>query len=199
MTRNHQDDPFVRYADDAVIHCQTKEKAQEMKKALEIRPKEIGPEIHPQKTKIVYCHQRPRPRREKEVVTFDFLGCTFKPRKVYRRGRCYTGFLPAVSNKAKKGMVKKIRDWGIRPRSDKKITEIAKFCNPAIRGWINYYGKYYGSDLNFTLRKINNALINWARRTLKKFKRSYRKAYRWPKRMARWYPELFVHWKKIPP
>ena len=80
-------------------------------------------------------------------VTFDFLGYTFKPRQA-------TG------------------PRGVRKRSDKTLQEIAKFCNPRIiRGWMNYYGKYYESALDVVLQRLNGALINWARRTLKRLKR----------------------------
>ena len=98
-----------------------------------------------------------------------------------------------------KGINKTVRDWGVRRRSDKTLQEIAKFCNPRIRGWINDYGKYYRSALYVVLQRLNGALINWAKRTLKSLKRSYRRAHRWLKGFAKANPQLFAHWELTPP
>ena len=67
-------------------------------------------------------------------------------------GKTFTSFTPGVSRKAKKAMNETIRKWGIRLRSNKTLGEIAEFCNPKIRGWINYYGKYHKSTLHVILR-----------------------------------------------
>ena len=200
MKRVHANSLFARYADDAVIHCKTKEEAEKVRGQLEERLREIGLELHPDKTKIVYCKDSRRQGSEGEEVSFDFLGYTFKPRRtVDRKGEVFTGFGPGISTKAKKAMNERIRKWGIRKRSDKTLQEIARWYNPIIRGWINYYGKFYKSALYVVLRMLNGALINWARRTLKSLGKSYRKAHRWLKRFAKSNPRLFVHWKITPP
>ena len=200
MTRKHPGSPFARYADDAVIHCRTKGEAVEVKRQLEERLAEVGLELHPDKTKIVYCKDSNRPGGEHEEIQFDFLGYTFKPRMAMNKlGKLFTSFTPAVSRKAKKAINETIRKWGVRLRSDKTLQEIAVFCDPKVRGWINYYGRYHKSALYAVLRLLNGALINWARRTLKSLKGSYRKAYKWPKGFAKAHPTLFVHWRMLPP
>ncbi len=55
MERNFPVIPFCRYADDALAHCQHKEEAETLKHALETRLRECSLEMHPKKTKIVYC------------------------------------------------------------------------------------------------------------------------------------------------
>ena len=200
MTRKFPRAPFARYADDGVVHCCSKQEAQEIRKCLEERLADVGLKLHPDKTKIIYCKDSSRKGGEGEEVTFDFLGYTFMPRESRdRKGESFTGFLPAISRKAKKAINKVIRDWGVRRRSDLTLQEIAKFCNPRIRGWINYYGKYYKSALHVVLRRLNGALINWAQRTLKSLKRSHRRANRWLKGFARANPKLFAHWSQFPP
>ena len=47
--------PFERYADDIVIHCSSKEEAEQLLEKLKIRMQQYGLELHPEKTKIVYC------------------------------------------------------------------------------------------------------------------------------------------------
>ena len=200
MAKNHPSTPIVRYADDGVVHCRTKEEAEKVRNALEKRFKEVGLEIHPDKTKIVHCMNSNRNRRKGENVKFDFLGYTFKPRMARnKKGKTFTGFLPAVSEKARKAINKKVRDLNIRGRSDKTLREIAEYCNPMIRGWMNYYGKYYKSGLYPNFRYLNGAIVSWAKRTLKSQKGSFRKASKWVKRFQEKNPKLFVHWEWVPP
>ena len=47
--------PFERYADDAIVHCRTEMEAQGVRAAIAARMRECGLELHPEKTKIVYC------------------------------------------------------------------------------------------------------------------------------------------------
>lgn len=45
---------FERYADDAVVHCVSKRQAEEVLTALRERMVEVGLQLHPDKTKVVY-------------------------------------------------------------------------------------------------------------------------------------------------
>jgi RNA-directed DNA polymerase len=54
---------FERYADDAIVHCRTEAEAQEVWAAIAARLEECGLELHPVKTKIVYCKDDNRQRR----------------------------------------------------------------------------------------------------------------------------------------
>ena len=199
MDRNYPNSPFARYADDGVIHCHTKEEAEEIRESLEKRFKEIGLEIHPDKTKIVYCTDSNRSGGREEEISFDFLGYTFRPRRSKNKyGEICTNFLPAVSKSAKKAINQEVRKWEIRLRSDKTLHEIAKFYNPKIRGWINYYGRFYKSGLYFVLLRLNQVLMRWAQRTIKKLKGSFINAVKYLKRFAKANPELFAHWKLAP-
>ena len=116
-----------------------------------------------------------------------------------RSGICFVNFIPAVSSSAKKAINTKIRDLNIRMRSDKTLFEIAEYCNPLIRGWMNYYGRFYKSGLYYNFHLLNGALINWTRRTLKSLGKSYWKAQQWLKRFAKENPNFFAHWIWVPP
>ena len=200
MVEHFPSSPFVRYADDGVVHCRTRKEAIRVKRALRERFKEVGLEIHPQKTHIIYCQQSGRPKQKGEKVNFDFLGYTFKPRPAKNhKGQDFISFIPAVSRESKAAMNKKIRKAKVRCSSHLDIDTIAEKWNSVLRGWYNYYGRFYSSAFHIVLTRFNSALILWAKRTLKSLKGSYRRAYRWLKRFAKAKPGLFWHWRIVPP
>lgn len=195
MERNHPQNPWARYADDAVTHCRIRGEAEELLKQLHERFNECGLELHPDKTKIVYCKDDDR-RAEHQEIKFDFLGYTFRPRRSKNRhGKFFINFTPGVSNKAAKAMRLKIRNWRIHLKPDKSIDDISRMFNPVIRGWINYYGRFYKSALYPVLRHMNRALVHWARRKYKKLARHRRRAEHWLGRIARRQLGLFAHWR----
>jgi RNA-directed DNA polymerase len=117
--------PFCRYADDGLIHCRSLEQAQSMKQFIEQRFKDCKLEVHPDKTKIIYCKDSGR-RREYEHIQFDFLGYTFRPRRSMNRfGKVFESFTPAMSNQALKAVGQTVRRWKIQRRSDKSIEQLA--------------------------------------------------------------------------
>ncbi len=195
MDRNRPGNPFCRYADDAVVHCRTEAEAFALKEELDARFRECGLELHPEKTKIAYCKDDLR-RKDYSVTSFDFLGYTFQPRRSKnRKGKFFINFSPAVSNKAGKGMREKARGWKMHLRSDKSLEDLSKMFSPVIRGWINYYGRFYKSALYPTLRQLNRTLVRWATRKFKRLRRHRRRAEHSLGRVANRHPWLFPHWR----
>ena len=197
MEREYRAIKFERYADDVVCHCESKDQAERLKQSLEVRMKEVGLELHPEKTKIVYCQDADR-REEYPQTSFDFLGYTFRPRRSKNRwGDYFINFTPAISNKAAKYIRQRSRKWHWPLRSDKKLEDLARMFNPIIRGWINYYGRYYKSGLYPTLRCLERRLVMWATRKYKRLRNHRRRAALWLSRIARKQPTLFAHWKLL--
>ena len=195
MEKNHRNKPFARYADDAVAHCRSREEAEELLKSLETRFAECGLELHPTKTRIVYCKDDNRQGTYTET-TFDFLGYTFRARRSKNKyGGFFINFTPAVSNKAKKAMQQTIHDWRMHLKPDKTLEDLAHMVNPILRGWINYYGRFYKSEMFSVLKHVNRALIRWAKRKYKKLARHQRRATAWLGRIARREQKLFVQWE----
>ena len=195
MRREHPNNPWARYADDAVIHCRTQKEAKSLLIDLGERFKQCKLELNTEKTRIVYCKDDDR-KGNYPLTSFDFLGYTFRPRRSKNRwGKCFINFSPAVSNAASKAMRQTIRSWRMQLKSDVGIDDLSRMFNPVVRGWINYYGCFYKSQLYSVLRHMNRALIYWARRKYKKLAVHKRRASSWLGRLARNRPELFAHWQ----
>jgi RNA-directed DNA polymerase len=186
---------FERYADDAVVHCATERQAREVLAALEQRMAEAGLQLHPDKTRIVYCKDRKRCQRYGGPASFTFPGYTFRARKAPTRDgtSMLAAFLPAVSKDALKRMSEDLRSWRIHTRTATELEDIASWVNPVVRGWMACYGKFYRTELNALLRRINAYLVRWARRKCKRL-RTYKKARRWWEGPLERQPAMFAHW-----
>jgi len=194
MQRIHPDNPFERYADDAIVHCRSEAEAQRVKEKIEQRLAECGLTMHPDKTKIVYCRDRQR-QGSYPQVQFDFLGYGFQPRQVMTKwGNLSVSFLPAISAKAAKAVRSTIRSWRTHRWTQLSIEELAETFNSVLRGWIGYYGQFYKSKLASVLGQFDYALRRWARRKFKRLKASPTRASAWLRRVAQQKPDLFVHW-----
>jgi RNA-directed DNA polymerase len=182
---------------DGLIHCKTEAQAQGLKAELAARLAECGLELHPAKTRIVYCKDGSRkgqyPNRQ-----FDFLGYTFRARVVKNRKRnsLFVNFTPAVSATALKAMRQTTREWNFRNRTELSLTDIARMYNPILRGWLEYYGRFYPSALYPMLRHFNRTLVAWAMRKYRRLKGHKTRASLFIEGIAQRQPGLFVHWQR---
>lgn len=195
MKRRFPEVKFERFADDILAHCSSLKQAEMVLEEIRIRLKECGLELHPEKTKIVYCKDVDR-RGSYEHERFDFLGYTFRPRlSKNKMGKCFVNFTPAVSQRAANRIRKEIRSWKIHLRSDKNIDDLARMFNAYVQGWVNYYGRYYKSAMYPFLRNIERYLIRWVMRKYKKFQGHKQRARHWLGCVRKREPGLFVHWR----
>jgi RNA-directed DNA polymerase len=195
MVREFPAVTFERFADDVVIHCVTERQAHQVREAVEGRFADIGLTVHPDKTKIVYCKDSRR-RQEYDQVTFTFCGYAFRPRMAFDKARkqVYTGFLPAVSPDKLTEMSRKIAAWRIHRRTNQTLTEIARWLNPVLRGWLNYFTVFYPSQVKPLCERIDRHLMRWAQWKYKRLKRSDKRARAWLKAVRERVPRLFAHW-----
>jgi len=193
LTRHFPAVRFERYADDAVIHCATEAQARRVLDAIRQRLAQVGLELHPDKTRIVYCKDAKR-RGTHPAGRFDFLGYTFRPRLVRGPWSLFEGFTPAISDAAAKAIRHTIRRWRLHLRSDRSLDDLARAVNPSVRGWIGYYGRFYRSELSKSLRRIDAYLVRWAMRKYRKLRHARRRAVAWLARVKRRVPTLFAHW-----
>ena len=102
-----------------------------------------------------------------------------------------------MSNGARKVVGQKIRAWHLNRRSDMDLSDLAEAINPQVRGWVNYYGAFYRSELRFLAWRINEHLARWAMQKFKRFRGRYLRAMEWLQRVFRHQPALFAHWKLV--
>ena len=196
MKRTHPDLPWCRYADDGLVHCRTEQEAEALRAELQARLEECRLEMHPTKTKIVYCKDGKR-KGTYPNVTFDFLGYQFRPRMVRssRNGQLFCSFTPAVSPTSLKAIRSTVRDLDIPQRTVRSLDDIARMLTPLLRGWIQYYGRYNPSALEIMLRYVNLTVLRWVRRKFKRFQGRKVGAANFLEKLVRIQPSLFEHWR----
>jgi len=199
MEKEFPDCPFERYADDITVHVKNERYARHALKTIRGRFEECKLELHPEKTKLVYCDRKGRRKKTKaDIRQFDFLGYTFRPRKVLTKdGVIMYGFSPSISRKSMKRIVKECRDLGFHRWAHMGIHEIAAVLAPKIRGWLHYYGKYHKTAMEAVFRILNRRLGRWAYNKYKRFKRqkSVYAALKWLRKTAKDFPYIFPHWQ----
>jgi RNA-directed DNA polymerase len=186
---------FCRYADDGVVHCRSLAQARFALRKIGERFQQCGLELHPDKTRIVYCKDINR-RESFPGVQFTFLGYTFRPRKaVDKHGRMYVNFSPAVSRDALRTMRQTIRGWHLQLKCDDNLADLSARFNAILRGWHGYYGRFYGSAMAAVWTHLNGYLVRWMRRKYKHLARNKTRAWRSLGKLATLYPRAFVHWE----
>jgi len=196
MQKQFPDNPWCRYADDGLVHANTKGRAEALHREIKQRFEDCGLELHPEKTKLVYCKDGKR----KEIhpcISFDFLGYTFRQRRCKSRSdnSLFSSFTPAVSLPAMKAMRRTIKELKVRQKSHYSLEELARWLNPIVQGWIGYYGQYRRSALDPVFRHINKALVRWARRKFKTLKRHKHRTIELFDQLSVRCPRLFAHWR----
>ncbi len=196
VRRNMPTIPFCRYADDGLLDCRSHRQAEYILGRIAQRFRECGLEIHPDKSGIIYCKDKNRPGKYNRI-SFDFLGFTFRPRRcVNGKGIVHPNFLPAISRTSMKAIKQKMRSWHIQIKSDKSLVDLSKMFDAVLRGWNNYYSRFYPSAMQSVWRHFDGYLARWVRRKYKRFAWHKRRAYRHLDQIAKANAPLFTHWKQ---
>jgi len=194
LTTHHPSLPFCRYADDGILHCESEAEAIRMREHVDARLRDVGLELHPDKTRVVYCKDSRRTGTHSNVQ-FDFLGYTFRPREIVASsGRLSIGFTPAVSRSAMKAMRQTLRRWHLHHRSELSIDQLARIVAPRLRGWMGYYCRFRGSEFKPVADYLDRLVVRWAMRKYKRLRGHKRRAVAWLAGVKRARPELFHHW-----
>jgi RNA-directed DNA polymerase len=171
-----------------------KEQAEHVLAAIAERMEEVGLRLHPDKTRIVYCKDEKR-RGDHEHTSFTFLGFTFRAREARsRNGKNFTSFLPAISTEALKAKSTELRAMRIHRRTTLNLDDLARWLNPIVAGWMQYYGRFYRSAMRPLLQRINAYLRRWAGMKYRRL-RTHKRFKRWWTGLIERQPGLFAQWK----
>ena len=197
MVREFPDCPFERYADDAIVHCTSRRRAEGVLAGIAVRMQEVGLRLHPEKTRIVYCKDDKR-RGQHEHTSFTFLGFAFRPREAIngKSGVHFTSFSPAISPEALKAISARLRGMRIHRSTDLSLNDLARWLNPIVAGWMRYYGRYYRSMLYPLLRRVNSYLRRWAGKKYRRLRAHKRFRQWWTGLLAREH-SLYTHWQWV--
>jgi group II intron reverse transcriptase/maturase len=167
---------MVRYADDAIIHCDTERGAQEVLHAIRERMGKCELQLNEKKTQIVYCKSARNRLKNKYPKKFDFLGFTFKPMLFPdKKGGAFLGTSCAISQKAQTRITENWRKMNFHRYPTETIQSIAQRINSQMRGIIQYYGKINLYSLYRLMNRFNYRLCKWVLNKYKRFKGSFTK------------------------
>jgi len=190
MNKTNQNIPFERYADDIVCHCHTMKEAMQLKSLVQARFEAVGLQVNEQKTNVVYIDTFDRWNVK---TSFTFLGYDFKVRTLKNfKGELYRKCMPGASKKAMRMITKTIKGWRIHRSTVDSAKFIANRYNAILRGWIEYYGKFWYRNFGYHLwRVFQSRLVKWVK---SKYRISTKKAEHKLALLKREQPKLFVHW-----
>ncbi|RZM21640.1 MAG: group II intron reverse transcriptase/maturase [Pedobacter sp.] len=201
MQSHHADKPspgrvrWERYADDIVVHCKTERDAKHLLTLIRRRMASCKLELHPEKTKIVYCKQSDRWGNNGKVK-FNFLGYEFSPSVVLcKDGRKRIAYRAKISNASKKNIVYYLERLKIHRATSLALPQIADRVKARLRGWIRYYSIFNPSALQEVFSKLNDRLVCWYTNKFKRFRRRTKEARQQLRADAQNFPNLFVHWQ----
>jgi group II intron reverse transcriptase/maturase len=187
--------PFERYADDIVVHCNSKAAAEQLLEKLTERMSVFELILHPEKTRIVYCKNYQRPENH-DNESFTFLSYSFQPRvrkDRFGRNKTFFVFSGAISCAAKASIRTSIRSIVKWRWSDQTVEWFAEKLNPKIRGWINYYTRFNKWQMLEVFHYLNELLQKWM---VNKYKlRSKKDMLAKYRQLQTEYKDLFYHWK----
>lgn len=195
MRKHYPGVMFERYADDAVCHCVSERLAQELKQALELRFDQCGLKLHPDKTKVVYCKDSRR-KGNYPQIEFDFLGYRFRPRlAIDPKGQHFTSFIPAVSPKSMLKMRQRIRSWRLGDHALLSVEDVTRFINPILKGWWQYYGRFYKSEMFKLFKYLDERLAAYLRRKYRNLFGHKGQSLRQLNKIAKTHPSWLIHWR----
>ena len=196
MSKYFPTNPFERYADDIIVHCNSKDQAEQLLNSIKERLAGFDLELHPDKTKLVYCKNYLR-KEQHEHNSFTFLSYSFQPRSkpnTFGRPDKFMVFNAAICQNAKTFIRERIRAV-FNPRNTQvSLEEIAMKLNPKIRGWLNYYSRFNPRVAGNVFLYLNGLIRRWIEEKYRlRSKKAIVNKYESTMQLN---TQMFVHWQK---
>jgi RNA-directed DNA polymerase len=163
LEKNHKHICFVRYADDMIIHCESKEEAATILEAIKDRIEGVKLRLNEEKTRIVYCKDYRR-KEKHDKVQFEFLGFSYQPRRSqskYDKSKSYAAYTAEISKRNQKKITEEIKKAVLWRDTTAELKAIADKLNSKLRGWINYFGLYGKGSLRRVMLRLERRLLKW--------------------------------------
>ncbi len=149
---SEQGHQMVRYADDMVILCPTREAVEEVLKQLGEWCSQAGLELHPEKTHLLefgaYAAERRRARGQRKPETFNFLGFT------HICGKKRNGQSTVLRHTMRQRLQAKLHEVKaeLRRRKHRPVCEQGAWLRRVVGGHIRYYGVPTNDAALYTFR-----------------------------------------------
>jgi len=152
---------MVRYADDFVVLCKSREEAEAALAEIRTWVEENGLCLHPDKTHVGDCRQPGQ--------GFEFLGYRFEAGRRFVRKKSLTRFKDNIRAKTR-------RTRGV------SLARIIKELNPMLRGWFGYFKHAHPHTFSMIDQLIRRRLRSLLRKQEKRsgFGRCHADHQRWP-------------------
>jgi RNA-directed DNA polymerase len=195
MSKYFSSNPFERYADDIIVHCKSKAEAEHLLASIHERLKCFELELHPEKTKLVYCKNYMR-KEQHEHNSFTFLSYSFQPRGMHdpQRKIKYMVFSAAICSTAKT-LIRQRINAVFNPRNTQvSLERVAVKLNPKIRGWLNYYCRFNPREAENVFLYLNALIRRWIEEKFRlRGKKAVQSLY---DTYVQSHTDLFIHWQK---
>ena len=196
MSKHFASNPFERYADDIIIHCNSKAEAEHLLLSIRQRLQSFELGLHSEKTKLVYCQNYKR-KEVHEHNSFTFLSYSFQPRVKANRsvkGSKFMAFDAAICCKAKAYIKQRIRAVFNPRNTTVSLERTAITLNPKIRGWLNYYCRFNAAIAGKVFEYLNELIQRWMSEKFRlRGKMAVIEKY---KNYVQENGKFFIHWQK---
>ena len=196
MGKYFPNNPFERYADDIIVHCNSKTEGEELLESIRKRLLDFDLELHPEKTKLVYCQDYKRGEKH-EHNSFVFLSYSFQPRSMkckFNSEKLITVFGAAICCKAKVSIRQGIRAVFAPWKTQIGLEDVAPRLNPKVRGWLNYYSRFNSGEAKRVFYYLNELIKRWIKRKYKLL--SMKLVVRKYDQYIKANKDMFYHWQK---
>jgi RNA-directed DNA polymerase len=101
-----------------------------------------------------------------------------------------------MSSEALRAKGDELRAMRIHSRTTSTLGDLARWLNPIVGGWMNYYGRFYRSEMYPLLLRVNSYVKRWAGKKYRRL-RTHSSFQRWWAGLIDRHPRLFVQWKWV--
>jgi RNA-directed DNA polymerase len=193
MVREFPSVLFERYADDIVVHCTSQRQAESALAAIATRMEEVA-SGSTRRRRVSSIARTERTGEKHEHTELTFLGFTFRQRKAQNSvtTRFFLGVPARDEHQGLNAKGTELRRMRIHRHINPTLDDLARWLNPMVRGWMQYYGRFHRTAMQPLLRRVSTYLMRWAWNKYRRL-RTHKHFQRWWHGLLERAPGLFAH------